>query len=206
MQDSEKGNAIADRDKYLLEVWQEAWRQYSHEDNLWQQRDRFYIGIETALLTGFAFVNWWYLRLDFTAAAGSVFPSWLIYGLFVILLTSGGFAIAYVWKKGTEASRVMAHLRWLTALRIERDWSLEDRGLAFLEWKRRRHSEDNQTAKSNYVPYPDDELLCKEKVYPLQGIRGYGATLKLIGWIQLTWAAGLVICGFAIGFSVCGWC
>lgn len=192
---------MEDKGKLLLEVWQESWRQYSHEDNLWQSRDRFFLSIETVLFTGFAFVCWWTLRADLSESMNSLLPPLFVSGLVTWLLSAAGLGIAFVWKHATRASRAMAFLRWLSAYNAEIELNVGDSGIATLEDKWRIFIESHPD--EDFIPFPGHNILGNKKVFKIGRVRGYNGTLLLIGWVRAVW---LVVAALGILFVVFGAC
>jgi len=174
-----------DKNEWLRTIYIEAWKQYSHEDNISQSRNNLFLAVQAALiaiLTGISSV-----LIDLKAFKTEPDNFWkgiailglvsLIFGIFARLLT-------LVWKKVTEAGRAFLNLRWVTARAIEEKADIN--GLAVTEDKWYRYSKNNPDAEY-YHPFLDSETLKDYKIPTKKRVGGWGSILRVINIVNGLW-------------------
>ena len=153
-------NHEVEKGEWMLKLYEEAWRQYNHEDNLVQTRTKIFLliqGLAASVLVAVTplFAPWtepmaWIgeLRIGLIILGAVLFLTWLVLRRLLGLLD-----------KATMAEQQYVNLRWATIRAIEE--SLKDVCGANLgiEEARWRKASSKATAdrkhKDDFAPFPD---------------------------------------------------
>ncbi len=183
-------------DPWPRTLYEEAWRQYSHEGAKVYTRTSVILGIHAGLLALVAALAMPLLALG--ESAGGRAPTGLgqiVFGVTLVVIGSFAMFVAYVWQNLTYASRTYFTLRWMTAYAIEA--AIKDMapyGIAHLEDNWRQHSKASTRPFKPFSEYPVfDEL----QIEPLPTLRGFRSLDLLARVTFLLWA---VVVGF--GFAL----
>ena len=167
----------SNKDLWRDKLYDEAWRQYVHEDNLIQSRSNVFFGILAALFAVLAAVSAPIVGIGNLTLDNFTFNLGLtLFGCLATLIGAFSFLISANWKAATEAGREYVNLRWVSAAAIERLADVESIGIATLEKKWR----DNESQGFKYYPFKDNERLLDLYIPSFSGSRGYASTIAVI--------------------------
>jgi len=188
MSDHNDTNAKAD---WLRKLYEEAWKQYSHEDNLGQSRTNFFMGIQAGLLGFLAAVSKPIYDIGTLRVAGiEIHLGLALIGLFMAVFGAFSLIVSVNWQEVTEAGKQYVRLRWATVAAIEIQAGIDRTiGLATIEAGWRAHNLDEP-----YRPFPMLEQLRQLELPPPQRNEGWGSMLQVIRLWQ-----GVCILMMAIG-------
>lgn len=190
----------------LLKLYEEAWKQYVHEDNIGQSRTYFFLGIQAGLLALIGGIFKPILEIGTKCIFGlSINVGYLVIGTVIALSGWLLFCISGKWKKVTSGGQSYIALRWATARAIEVKLGVDDKtSLAGLEqlWKDYEidPGKKNGTEQS-YSPFSNDDQLKKVKIPRRIPGAGWDSMMKVI--CMWRWSC-LIIILFGIGFFVGG--
>jgi len=182
--------------EWLQTMYEAAWNQYSHEDNLAQERTNLFITAHGALLAILAFATNPLLEAKPVQLGNVQVPIGLsVLGLLAIIIGVSTFILGSIWKAVTKAGESYIQLRRKSLVAIERYAGLEAVHLAQVEEAWRNFSEINRNATYNL--FPEERALqdLTLKAYP--GVGGWQAPLRAISIIQaidiLVFLAGIIL-------------
>jgi hypothetical protein len=186
-------DAKADAD-WLRKLYEEAWKQYSHEDNLGQTRTNFFIGLQAALLGILAAASKPLYEIGPTAMFGWRVHLGLIFiGLFMGLIGLFCYFVSARWAQATEAGKRYVSLRWVTAQAIEKQVAVGRKyGLATVEGRWRESSDAD-----GFRPFADDEQLRHLSVPARVPSGGWQSMLQVIRSWQIV-CRTIFACGVAL--------
>lgn len=117
----------AENEEMLKIIYEEAWRQYVHEDEMAEQRDSKYLNFLSLIFSAIGIA----VTIFFSNIIGCDFKQTsiviAIYGIHIFIL----FVLAVVvvvtekWKCVNDAARLYVNIRWQTALNIEQKYHIE---------------------------------------------------------------------------------
>jgi hypothetical protein len=177
------GYAAAIRHDSRTEIlYEEAWRQYVHEDSLVLKRTTVYLAVQGAVLVSIGALgpslvaagNAFWPRHG--RAFGAIFPG--VYILIVALLSLVG---CKSWRDITNAGEQWIQLRRKVAVAIERLWGVDSVGIASIEDRWWGHE-----GKHDFEPFADNERLRDISLKP-HGIEGFAAQLSMITTLMRLW-------------------
>lgn len=174
------------KDGWLKILYQEAWKQYCHEDNLGLARTSLFVTIHAVLL---ALVGGVAKPLIETAphrfASGRDLQiGYAVLGVVMLAVGLFLFSLTFPWKSVIVAGRRYLNLRWIPIAVIEELVGVYQGSIALLENKWRTFSAANPGEP--FFPYAEHEH--KElgwlRLDPLPRTRGWGALESIITAIR----------------------
>ena len=171
---------------WLRTLYVEAWKQYSHEDNLSQSRNNLFLGVQAAMIAILTGISGLLIRME-PIEIGS-HRLWVGFGaLGIITVTFAVFAsrLAAYWKGVTKSGRAYMNLRWIAIRAIEERVGLHSINLAGMEHNWRDFSKSNPGKE--YRPFTDSESLKQYAVPPLEKVRAWSSILAVIKIVEVLW-------------------
>jgi hypothetical protein len=168
--------------EWLRKLYEEAWKQYCHEDNLGQLRTNFFMGVQAALVAVLTAASKPLYEIGMAEPFGWRMHLGLAFiGIFMSLIGGFCFFVSVRWREVTEAGKQYVLLRWATARAIEQKMPIDvNLGLATIE-DRWRHYEGHE-------PFPlfrDDKTLVHVELAPPEIKGGWLSMLHVIGLWQI---------------------
>ncbi len=200
--EKEKKPEPVNNQESLHAFYAEAWRQYSHEDNIYQSRNTLYLGVQAALLAIITGVTPALIGLEpLTFGSYKVAIGIMLFGITAIAFSILGISLTYNWEGLTHASRAFLSLRFSTAKIIENQLGMENIGLAGIEnqWADWSRENQEQIIKNDAYWFPSGftERTGKQiEIRPRPKLGGFDAHLGVIKLIRSAWyiigAAGIL--------------
>ncbi|MGW2638600.1 hypothetical protein [Streptomyces sp. NPDC001348] len=189
----------AEPDEWLQKMYEIAWSQYTHEDDMGQKRDSIFAAINAALIAALAVISPWLWR----AGPVHMFQRQIhlgltLLGLLTVCLGALSIQLNSHWRSITRAGNAYLKLRWAVARAIEVYLKLRPIGLADMENQWKVYS-SRENAEDSFNPYPD---LFEEKglsLAPRPQVSGWSSVLHIakilmiMWWIILTLGVGLIV-------------
>jgi hypothetical protein len=172
--------------KWLQILYQEAWKQYSHEDNISQSRNNLFMGIQAALVTILVGVTPFLIGMTPIAVGNKEIPIGIpVLGFILILFSFFATRLTLYWKGVTKAGNAYLNLRWITIRAIEHRVGLSGINLAEIEHKWRQFIRVNPD--KNYHPFVESEDLNEHYVAPRGEVGGWDSILRVIDLVKAIW-------------------
>ncbi len=196
-------NAIP-RPEWLQVIYSEAWKQYCHEDNLYQNRSSIYLGINTALAATLALVV---SRTEFSSVSlrhQSIPVGGIALSAGALFIAVMGVVIQKHWERLTNVCRAYLSLRLSTARLMEIEAGFENLTLVglenrWLEWSNKQSDKSSWFSSGVIDPSTKAEYEIRQR--PKLG--GFQIQLSLIRTLLYMWyAVGSIAAAFFLG-TVC---
>lgn len=178
-------------DDWLKVLYEEAWRQYVHEDNLSLRRNTLFLSIQTAFFAITAAAAGWAVE---KSGSGHSDHLLLLLGVVLLMFAVLGLVANLAWRRATERGRAYTWFRHICAHRLEWEAGVGEFGLAHLEhlWRREKRHETEE-----YQPFPDHEVLRRRKVPKIGKMGHWDSTFCINKMLMILWgtigAIGLVL-------------
>ncbi len=171
-------------EEWLKIMYIEAWKQYSHEDDLGQSRMTLFLAVHAALIAIVGAVAKPLADIEPLIINSHEFHIGLcILGVLAFLTGLFSLVLSGYWKVLTQAGRRYLNLRWIPIAVIEKVVGLDRINIANLEHEWREFSRNNPGCV--FYPYPDIEELKHLLLDPLPKIRSWSSMEKTITLIQV---------------------
>lgn len=169
----------SEKEEWMKIFYEECWRQYDHEDNLFEKRNTLFITIQ-AIFIGVLGASPFIGNKDIFACDGATF----IYSIASILLSLLSYALLINWKKVAKSGNKYVNLRFENAQAIEEE--LKKNNLEFNSLNLAKYEDD----------YRNTEEFKKGKY-----VGGYKVTKNIINILFVFW--GVVLCGAVVLLFYC---
>ena len=188
---------------WLNTTYIEAWKQYSHEDNLSQSRNRLFWGVQAALIALLTAATSVLKGIDPVSVVDQDLNIGLfLLGLVAVVFGTFGLHLASDWSGVTKAARGYIRARRAVMMAIENAVGLRfPFALQDMEERWKRFSRDNPG--KSYHPFStlenleDLEIPCYEKVSGWESLQSVISLAKLLWFLVV--ATGLFLVIFSIG-------
>ncbi|MBM3324615.1 MAG: hypothetical protein FJY66_03005 [Calditrichaeota bacterium] len=164
---------------WLKVLYEEAWRQYVHEDNLSLRRNALFLSIQTAFFAIVTAVAGWVIERSDSSGSHLVLLAAVML-MFALL----GIVVNFAWQGATERGRAYTWFRHICAHRLEWEAGVGDLGLAQREhlWRREKQHENQE-----YEPFPDHEFLRARKVPKIGKMGHWDSTFRISSILITLW-------------------
>lgn len=195
----------------LRTLYEEAWKQYSHEDNLFQSRNTIFLSLQTALIAILTGVSASLISLissqPIAIRSLRVQIGFGALGLLVIVFAVFGFLLTQVWERLTHAARAYLSLRLSTARIIELQLGLDELGLVGIEnrWSDWSKENQEQISRDSTFWYPsgfEDTSGKQYEIRPRPKAGGFDAHLRMISFVRRIWYFFIGIGVFILGITL----
>ncbi|MFI1655491.1 hypothetical protein ACH4ZU_11365 [Streptomyces sp. NPDC020472] len=179
-----------DAEAWLSKIYEIAWQQYSHEDNLGQIRNSVFMAANAALVTVLAAVSPLLAALTpITLSGHKVYIGLAILGTLAVLAGILSIGITSHWRSATEAGRAYVSLRHATARAVEEHVNLPFITLAQTEhqWKLFSMS----STPGDFIPFPALPAMADVKVKKRPNVSGWES---ILGTARIISAIGYIMC------------
>ncbi|SRR5579862_3325451 len=198
-------DACPSQDNWLRLIYELAWTQYSHEDELRHNKNTLYITIQTAL---FALLPATVAFSLGSANKGLSEVAPYVLGILFIGTAILGHIVNRYWENVVRSGRSWLYLRYATARAIEHQLGLSEFGLAGMEHRWDQYCKVNKPTSLDercYFPFKEIPDLQDVGLYPKPPIGESHAALGIVRALNWIWlfvgAAGLVMILVQTGLS-----
>lgn len=186
----------------LSTLYNEAWNQYRHEDNLGLKRTQVFTAVQAGLIAVLALITKPLIALPTMAVNSHVLHIGLIVlGSFMVIIGLLSCFLAFVWRSVTNSGRCYLNLRWFPIYAIEKVAKLDDIDIAGLEDRWRKFFKMEENKKKKFKIYDDIEELAINNftIGPLPLFRGW-ASIEVATWVFQIISILFVIAGIGSFF------
>lgn len=105
---------------WILQLYEEAWRQYVHEDNLVQTRTKLFLIFHGVVLTVMLGMSPFLAKWTTVFFGKKIWIGLILLGLLLYAASRLSRILSDYWRKATKAGMQYVNLRWSTILAIEK--------------------------------------------------------------------------------------
>jgi len=164
-------------------LYEEGWRQYTHEDNLGQRRTTFFLGLQGGVIAFFGAISPRFYEVGWQNILGySLDFGLVLLGFLWLIAASFCLIVIHNWHSVTIAGRQYVEFRRIHLQCIEELLGIQEIGLATKEFEWR-------ATKTDFIPFPCVDSMKRLSVKPLRdtgwltmegGIRSMGLMWLLV--------------------------
>lgn len=183
-----------EKNDWLRTLYIEAWKQYSHEDNISQSRNNLFLAVQAALIAILTGISGVLIRMEpINISSYKINLGIGILGFIIVFFAFFVHRILLHWRSVTKAGQAFLNLRWVTARAIEQEADID--GLATIEEGWYKYSKSNPDSEY-HTPFPEYESLRKIQIPTKKKIGGWLSILKVIKVVEQIWFFLLGMVGF----------
>jgi len=175
-------------EEWLRTLYAEAWKQYSHEDNLSQSRNNLFLGVQAAMIAILAGISGSLIGMEpIGIGSHQLWVGFGVLGIFTVTFAVFAGRLAAYWEGVTKSGQAYLNLRWIAIRAIEERVGLHSINLAGMEHDWREFSKSNPGKE--YCPFADSESLRQHTVLPLGKVSGWSSIQKVIRIVEMLWCS-----------------
>lgn len=179
--------------EWLRTLYEQAWQQYDHEDNLYQSRNTLFLGLQAALIGILTSVSASLISIEPLTIRSFIVPIGLaVLGFLATVFAILGLFLTQAWESITHAARAYLSLRLSTARIIELQSGMDKLGLVGIEnrWSTWSRENQEQISRNPALWYQSGFVDTTGKQYeirPRPRSGGFDVHLRIVKLVKVVW-------------------